>query len=403
MSAYEMDFRWPEAEGGSAGQPDRDARISELSFSMVVPFFNEERNVTAVCRELRAVLEGLPHPSEAILIDDGSSDLTGAKLDAIAAGWPGCRAHHLKKNEGQSAALLFGFGLTSAPILGTMDGDGQNDPNDLRKLLARLEQADMVVGARVHRQDSWMRRKISRIANSIRSEGLGDGVSDSGCALKVFRREVVGAFIPIRTLYSFMPALAVAAGFRVVEEPVHHRQRRHGTSKYTVRSFLLLPIVDFVGLRWFRARRCQASAPRRASEEQAAGTLGDELYRRFLQRWARIVAASLVVGLIAFLLLLPHQRVSGPTGRKISLSRAERIALQRVPKGQLGDEELHMAEGQLTWTIDIQPPGARDVNEIDISALDGKVIAIRIETAEEEALELAVRSESFQGRPRVPR
>src|SRR5207237_8345434 len=109
----------------------------------------------------------------------------------------------------------------------------------------------MVVGIRVKRKDSWLRRKISRIANAIRANILHDGVSDTGCGLKVFRREVVTAFIPIKTLYSFMPALAVAAGFRVVEEPVNHRPRQHGSSKYAVTSFLLLPVLDFLGLRWF--------------------------------------------------------------------------------------------------------------------------------------------------------
>ena len=120
-----------------------------------------------------------------------------------------------------------------------------------------------------------MRRKISRIANRVRSEWLGDGVSDAGCALKVFRREVVGAFIPIRTLYSFMPSLAVAAGFRVVEVPVKHRARARGDSKYSVRSFLVLPIVDCIGLRWFRSRRCQPRPSRPSQEDR--GTLAEEL------------------------------------------------------------------------------------------------------------------------------
>jgi len=257
-----FDLQRVRVEKIEAGLTCWHSMTDEASLAVIVPFFNEERNVSAVCRELRGVLEKELPGGEVILIDDGSTDETGAKLEENAVTWPQCRVFHFAENQGQSAALLFGFSKTVAPILVTMDGDGQNDPRDILKLLARLEGADMVVGARVERQDSWMRRKISRIANSVRSHLLGDGVSDTGCALKVFRREVAGAFIPIRTLYSFMPALAVAAGFKVVEEPVHHRPRLHGSSKYTVRSFLVLPIIDFIGLRWFRSRRCRTCSTR---------------------------------------------------------------------------------------------------------------------------------------------
>jgi len=225
-------------------------------FAVVVPFFNEERNVKPVCRELREVLQKKLSGGELILVDDGSNDATGVLLDELALHWPECRVYHFERNQGQSAALLFAFRKTIASVIVTMDGDGQNDPNDIPKLLARLDEADMVVGARVARKDSWKRRYISRIANRARAAWLGDHVSDSGCALKVFRREVTSAFIPIRTLYSFMPALAVAAGFRVTEEPVNHRGREHGRSRYTVRSFLLLPIIDFIGVAWFSSRRC---------------------------------------------------------------------------------------------------------------------------------------------------
>ncbi len=166
------------------------------SFAVVVPFFNEEMNVELVCCELRSLLDNEMAGGEVILIDDGSSDRTGAKLEEIARPWPACRVYHLRENQGQSAALLFGFGKTTAPIFVTMDGDGQNDPRDIPILLARLRDADMVVGSRMERQDSWMRRKISRVANRVRSRWLGDGVSDAGCALKVFRREVVSALFP---------------------------------------------------------------------------------------------------------------------------------------------------------------------------------------------------------------
>ena len=369
--------------------------IGNPSFAVVVPFFNEEGNAGIVCRELRSLLEAELPDGEVILIDDGSSDRTGANLDEIARNWTACSVFHLEENRGQSAALLFGFSKTTAPVVVTMDGDGQNDPHDIPKLLARLEEADMVVGARMERQDSWMRRKISRIANRVRSTWLGDGVSDAGCALKVFRREVVSAFIPIRTLYSFMPSLAVAAGFRVVEEPVKHRRRQHGDSKYSVRSFLILPIIDCLGLRWFRARRCQPLAVHRANEYPQTIFVGDALFRRALRRWLGIASLGLVPALIGLLVMLPRGNIERPAAHKISLPQAEQIALFQVPKGQLGDEELHRANGRLTWTIDVHPPGQSDVREISIDALNGEVLAVRTETAKEEALELADEGDSF--------
>ncbi|PYK40425.1 MAG: hypothetical protein DME49_00530 [Verrucomicrobia bacterium] len=375
----------------------------EPSFAVVVPFFNEERNVRAVCGELRGILETMLPGGEVILVDDGSTDKTWAKLEEIALTWPQCRVFHLSENQGQSAALLLGFDKSVAPILVTMDGDGQSDPRDIEKLLVKLEGVDMVVGARVVRQDSWLRRKISWIANSIRSELLGDGVSDAGCALKVFRRDVVGAFIPIRTLYSFMPALAVAAGFRVIEEPVNHRPRKNGTSKYTVRSFLLLPILDFIGLEWFRTRRCPGRAMRSLDEHLAIETLGEELYRRAVRRWLRIVGWAAAICLIGFgLMLAPRKQGEGRTTQKISLHRAERIALHDFPKGRLGSVQLSMRDDRLTWTIDVQPPASADLREIEIDAADGHVIAARVETAEEEALEAAVEDQHGHPRRLVP-
>ncbi|HEY5036414.1 MAG TPA: glycosyltransferase family 2 protein, partial [Chthoniobacterales bacterium] len=301
------------------------------AIAVVIPFFNEEPNVVEVCRELRQVLPTEFSDIEVALIDDGSTDGTAAILDRVASDWPEARVYHLPENQGQSAALLFGFRRTSAPIVVTMDGDGQNDPADIGRLLARLDEADMVVGARVNRRDSWMRRKISRIANVVRSALLGDGVSDAGCALKVFRRQVVGSFIPIRTLYSFMPALAVADGFRVVEEPVRHRPRHHGASRYSVASFLFLPIVDFIGLRWFRSRRVRDRALAQPRETLPLETLGLELYRRELRRWARRGLAALGLGILLVLVLLSRKSGVNPEVRKISLRQAEKIALQLVP------------------------------------------------------------------------
>ncbi len=359
------------------------------SIAVVVPFYNEAGNVDAVCGELRDVVQKLG-AVEVAFVNDGSKDSTGAKLDAVARDWPDARVFHLSENKGQSAALLSGFSKTTAPVIVTMDGDGQNDPHDIPRLLARLVEADMVVGVRVDRQDGWVRRRISQVANRVRSDWLGDGVSDAGCALKAFDREVVASFIPIRTLYSFMPALAVAAGFRVVEEPVRHRARVNGSSRYTTASFLFLPIVDFIGLRWFRWRRCRGQSSSRFRNDQRIGTLGTDLHRRAVQRWTRRVSFTLTTAFVAALLFFVHKQHAESTRRERSLVRAERAALKLLPQGVFGAEELHGGPGAPVWTIDLQVPGTAELREIDVDARNGRVLRSRIETPEEEALEAAV-------------
>ncbi len=223
--------------------------------SIVIPFFNEAESCRSLLAEVRSVSDLLPGGAEVLAVDDGSRDDTPAILQSIAAEWPSLRVLRLAANSGQAPALYTGMRAATGLVLITMDGDGQNVPGDIPLLLSRLTEADMVAGVRAQRRDSWLRRRMSRFANGIRSRVLGDGMTDSGCALKAFRREVVDAFIPMRTLYSFMPALAVAAGFKVVEQPVQHRERRAGVSKYGLWVMLWRPALDMLGIWWWRHRR----------------------------------------------------------------------------------------------------------------------------------------------------
>jgi len=232
---------------------------SEPQYSVIIPLFNESENIRPLLEELRAVMAKLESVYELLLIDDGSGDQTAALLSRYSLNWPECRTFHFENNQGQASALYFGIKQARGSTLVILDGDGQNDPRDIPLLLANLDStnADMVMGVRTSRKDSWVRRTMSRAANAIRSRLLKDGVRDTGCGMKVLKREVSESFIPIRTLYSFMPALAVAAGFRVRQHPVNHRARLKGKSNYGLGVMFWRPLVDMAGIWWFISRRCR--------------------------------------------------------------------------------------------------------------------------------------------------
>lgn len=225
-------------------------------FSVVIPFYNEEGNAAQLLQEVAAALDALGGSGEVLMVNDCSRDGTGAVLDGMAARDSRFRALHAPRNGGQAASLYRGFREATGEFVITMDGDGQNDPADLPRLFAELQrtQADMIVGIRAARRDSALRKAMSRLANAVRQSILRDGCDDSGCALKIFRREAIGAFIPLKTLYSFIPALAVQGGYRVVQAPVAHRERQAGVSNYGLWVMLWRPLLDLLGMWWFTRR-----------------------------------------------------------------------------------------------------------------------------------------------------
>ena len=221
-------------------------------YSLVIPFHNEAGNVLPVVEGAVRVLSALEGPFEAVLVNDGSTDSTGTEIAAAAARWPACRELHLPRREGQAAALLAGLRSARGEEILTMDGDGQNDPRDFPALLALAESGpfDLVCGWRVDREDARWRRLASRAANSIRRAVLSDRVHDAGCQLRVMRQEVRTALRPMDLLQAFIPALAVAAGFRVGELPVTHHRRRQGRSKYGIAQLWWRPAAAMLRLRW---------------------------------------------------------------------------------------------------------------------------------------------------------
>jgi dolichol-phosphate mannosyltransferase len=218
--------------------------------SVVVPLFNEEENVSILQSELRAALSGLDH--EIVFVDDGSIDRTVAQIETA----PNIHVIRFEKNTGQSAAIYVGLQAARGAIAILIDGDLQNDPADIPKLLAEIARgADIVCGYRVKRKDTTLKRLTSRIANAVRSRFTKDGVRDTGCTLKAMRRECVSALVPFKGMHRFIPALIKGAGYRLVEIPVNHRPRRFGESKYGLGNRALRATIDMFGVRWLLARR----------------------------------------------------------------------------------------------------------------------------------------------------
>jgi dolichol-phosphate mannosyltransferase len=235
--------------------------------SVVVPVFDEEPNLAPLVAEIGAVFAGLDY--ELLVVDDGSRDGTAATLARLAAAEPRLRALRHDRNYGQSAALATGFAAARGELLVTLDGDLQNDPADAPRLLAELERGfDVVSGVRRRRQDSWVRRVSSRLANGVRRRVLDDGITDVGCSLKAYRTRVLKRLPPFHGMHRFLPALTRMEGARVTEMPVEHRPRRFGKSKYGIGNRLWRGIADLLGV-WWLQRRWVAVGP---VEEIAGGT-----------------------------------------------------------------------------------------------------------------------------------
>jgi dolichol-phosphate mannosyltransferase len=218
--------------------------------SVVIPLFNEEDNIAELQAELAAALAGIEH--EVVFVDDGSSDHT---LERIQRG-PGTRILVFAKNTGQSAAMYEGIHAARGDVIVLLDGDLQNDPKDIPRLLAEIQKgADLVCGYRAKRRDNLAKKISSRVANTIRSRFTKDGVRDTGCTLKAMRRECRDALVPFRGMHRFIPALVKGMGFKLAEIPVNHRPRVHGESKYKFGSRVFKATNDMFAVRWLLSRQ----------------------------------------------------------------------------------------------------------------------------------------------------
>ena len=219
--------------------------------SVVIPVRNEAPNIAPLVAEITAALAGISH--EIIYVDDGSTDTTPMELASL----PAVRSLRHRFSCGQSAAIITGVKAAHGVWIATLDGDGQNDPADIPGMLARAEAAGgwaMVAGHRVKRQDSWVKRRSSRLANGIRSALLRDATPDTGCGLKLFPRDLFLAMPHFDHMHRFLPALALRAGATVLSEPVGHRPRTRGVSNYGTLDRLAVSVFDLIGVAWLQRR-----------------------------------------------------------------------------------------------------------------------------------------------------
>ncbi len=247
----------------------QDAGMTESSvdLSVVVPCYNEEENIGPLVRELVEVLTPLGKSFEILFVDDCSTDRTVARVWEIRAEFPAVRLVRHTNNWGQSAAISTGFQMARGAILVTLDADLQNDPHDIPILLEYLSNADLVCGIRARRKDPWIRRLSSRIGNAFRNLITGDSIVDTGCSLRVLKREVVHELPRFNGLHRFLPTLARFQGFRVVEVPVNHRPRQFGKSKYGIGNRLWRGILDCLAVRWFKYRLFSSERTQKSHEE----------------------------------------------------------------------------------------------------------------------------------------
>jgi dolichol-phosphate mannosyltransferase len=230
------------------------------ALSIIIPAKDEAENLPVLLDEIAAALGALDY--EVLVVDDGSTDATWQLLLARAAKDSRLRPLRHPHSAGQSTSLWQAASLARGTWLGTLDGDGQNDPADLPRLLARAQQGDvtLVAGQRTSRRDDWLKRTSSRVANAVRSSLLGDGTPDTGCGLKVMSRAAFVNLPYFDHMHRFLPALIQAQGGRCVSVPVNHRPRLAGKSHYGVGNRLWVGIVDMLGVLWLR-RRSRLPAP----------------------------------------------------------------------------------------------------------------------------------------------
>jgi dolichol-phosphate mannosyltransferase len=226
----------------------------KIDISIVAPVYNEEENLPILVAQLADVLKPLGKSYEMIFVDDASTDRSRSLLKEMISRYPQIRIVGFKKNCGETAAGAAGLKAARGEVVITIDADLQNDPKDIPMLLDYLKAYDMVTGWRQKRDDSWVKRITSKIANRIRNTLSGETIRDSGCTYRAYKRECLENIKLFKGMHRFMPTLVKMEGFRVIEVPIAHHPRRFGVSKYTTWNRMWRAFVDLLAVRWMKSR-----------------------------------------------------------------------------------------------------------------------------------------------------
>lgn len=244
-----------------------EAVLVAPEIAIIVPMFNEAGNVGPLVAELVRVFSAVRESWEIVLVDDCSSDDTWRKICAAHQADRRVRGIRHIRNRGQSAAVWTGINESLSAKVCTLDGDLQNDPTELPKMLALLSEADFVCGHRVNRRDSFIRKVSSGIARRARQAALGDDFADTGCALRAFKRSALDGVLPFNGWHRFLPILVAGNGSRCLEVPVNHRPRVAGVSKYGIWNRLWRGVYDLIGVGWYQRRRLNAVPVERTNNQ----------------------------------------------------------------------------------------------------------------------------------------
>jgi dolichol-phosphate mannosyltransferase len=237
--------------------------------SIVVPAYNEEENLIPLSSAIAETFAALDVAYELLCVDDGSEDDTAQVLRELAAKYREVRIIRFQHNAGQSAALDAGFKQARGKAVVTLDADLQNDPQDIPRVLEMLKDYDVVCGIRQGRQDTWLRRVSSRIANDLRRRVLHDEIVDIGCSLRAYRGTCLASIKLYNGMHRFLPVLLQMEGFRIGQVPVRHHPRRHGRSKYNTRNRAWRALLDLLAVRWMQNRQLRYEIV-----ESGAGAIG---------------------------------------------------------------------------------------------------------------------------------
>lgn len=223
-----------------------------MEISVIAPVYNEEENINRLIENVEKVLKQNFKSYEILLVNDGSTDKSKEILDSVEN--ENVKVIHFEKNCGQTAATAAGFKYSEGDIIVTIDADLQTDPEDILVLYSYLENYDMINGRRATREDGIIKKISSWVGNTARNIITGDDIKDTGCPLKLFRKEVAKSYYLYEGMHRFLPTLAKINGFRVIEVPVRHYDRMFGQSKYGIWNRLFKGLKDAFAVRWMKKR-----------------------------------------------------------------------------------------------------------------------------------------------------